>query len=255
MITTIDEETKEVVVRDGAQEHRYPIASAEAFEATSRAWLRVGWDTKYVYSFTWLGRPIIQLPDDLIRVQEMLYSVRPDVLIETGVAHGGSLMFYASLFKLMGHGRVIGVDIEVRPHNRKAIEAHELAPMITLIEGSSAEPKVAARVKSLIKEGERAFVVLDSNHTYDHVLAELELYGPLVGVGSYIIATDGIKEWIAGARYTEPDWPTNNPHQAALEFVRRHPEFIIEEPKWHFNEGLVNRRVTYWYNGIIRRLR
>lgn len=253
-ITIIDEQANEVTVRDGTHEERYPIASAEGFAATSRAWLRAGWDTKYVYSFTWLGRPVIQLPDDLIRVQEMLYMQKPDVLIETGVAHGGSLTFYASLFKLMGRGRVIGVDVEIRPHNRKAIEAHELSPMITLVEGSSTDPKIVEQVKSLIKPGETVFVVLDSNHTYEHVLAELEAYGPLINVGSYIIATDGIKEWIIGAKFTEADWPTNNPRQAALEFVRRNPDFVIDEPKWSFNEGVVKDRVTYWYHGIIRRV-
>ena len=126
MITTIDEESGEVVVRDGDKETRHPLASAEGFAAASRAWLRAGWDAKYVYGFSWFGRPIIQLPDDLVRIQEVIYAVKPDVLIETGIAHGGSLIFYASLFKAMGRGRVIGIDIEIRPANRAAIESHEL---------------------------------------------------------------------------------------------------------------------------------
>src|SRR6187455_1721325 len=113
MITTIDEERAEVVVQDGKRQARFPLASAEGFSAVSNAWLRASWDAKYVYSFTWLGRPIIQLPEDLIRVQEVIYRVKPDVLIETGVAHGGSLIYYASLFAAIGKGRVVGIDIEI----------------------------------------------------------------------------------------------------------------------------------------------
>ena len=158
----------------------------------SDIWLRAGWDNKYVYSFTWMGRPIIQLPEDMIRLQEVIYEVRPDVIVETGVAHGGSLVFYASLCKAMGRGRVIGVDVEIRPHNRAAIEAHALFPLITLIEGSSIEPQIVEEVKSLIKPDEKTMVVLDSNHEKQHVLAELRAYSPIVSVGSYIVAMDGI---------------------------------------------------------------
>jgi len=255
MITIIDEDKSVVVVRSEGREVRYPLASTDGFNAASRAWLRAGWDTKYVYGFSWLGRPIIQLPDDLIRIQEVVYAVKPDVLIETGIAHGGSLVFYASLFKAMGRGRVIGVDVEIRPHNRRAIETHELAPLITLIEGSSIDPAVVARIKSLILPNERTLVILDSNHTKSHVLAELQHYAPLVSVGSYIVAADGIMEQVAGGPRTQPDWNTNNPRQAALEFAARNGDFTIEEPKWPFNEGVVDRRVTYWPDAFIRRLK
>ncbi len=123
---------------DGEVTHR--LDSPEAFRLISKAWVRCGWDTKYVYSFSWMGRPVIQLPEDMLRIQEVIYEVKPDVIVETGVAHGGSLIFYASLFKAMGKGRVIGIDIEIRPHNRSAIEAHEMKPLISLIEGSSVDP-------------------------------------------------------------------------------------------------------------------
>jgi cephalosporin hydroxylase len=255
MITIIDEEEAIIVVRHGGQEARYPLASAEGFAAVSRAWLRAGWDAKYVYGFSWFGRPIIQLPDDLIRIQEVIFAVKPDVVIETGVAHGGSLVFYASLLKAMGRGRVIGIDIEIRPHNRSAIAAHEFAPLITLIEGSSIDPQIVAQVRSLISPGEKTLVILDSNHTKSHVLAELQHYAPLVSVGSYIVATDGIMEQVAGAPRTKPDWRNDNPRQAALEFTSGSGDFAIEEPKWPFNEGMVERRVTYWPDGFIRRLR
>jgi cephalosporin hydroxylase len=208
-----------------------------------------------VYSFSWLGRPIIQLPEDMIRLQEVIYRVKPDVIIETGVAHGGSLIFYASLMRAIGKGRVIGVDIEIRPHNRKAVEEHELAPYITLIEGSSIAPAVVERVRTKVLPGKTALVVLDSNHTKAHVLGELEAYSPLVTVGSYIVACDGIMAQVAGAPRTAADWTWNNPSAAAQEFASRHPEFVVEEPTFPFNEGVVRDRVTYWPSAFLKRVR
>src|SRR5690349_19887551 len=165
---TIDYETATVRVREGETTREYPFASPEAFAAVSKAWLRCGWDTKYVYSFSWMGRPIIQLPEDMVRIQEVIHAVRPDVIIETGVAHGGSLVFYASLCKALDRGRVIGIDIEIRPHNRKAIEAHELASYLTLLEGSSTDPTIVKRVKDVIGPTDKVIVFLDSNHTKHH---------------------------------------------------------------------------------------
>lgn len=249
------DEVRGVVIADGPDgEAVHPMDSAEAFRLISKAWLRCGWDTKYVYSFSWMGRPIIQLPEDCLRIQEVIYRVRPDVVIETGVAHGGSLIFYASLFKAMGQGRVIGIDIEIRPHNRRAIEAHEMKPLITLVEGSSVAPEVVSEVRSLVKPGETVLVLLDSNHTKAHVLAELEAYGPMVTPGSYIVATDGIMKEVAGAPRTAPDWTWNNPLDAAAEFAANHPEFVLEEPPFPFNEGVVTERITYWPQGFLRRV-
>src|SRR5580765_1054485 len=170
---TIDLKNGRVTVDDAGQIVEYPIDTPQAFQIVSRAWLRSGWDTKYVYSFTWLGRPIIQLPEDIIRLQEVIYSVKPDVIIETGVAHGGSLVFYASLCKAMDKGRVIGIDVEIRPHNREAIEAHPLSSFITLIEGSSIDSVIVEKVRSQIGQEEKVMVLLDSCHTKEHVLAEL----------------------------------------------------------------------------------
>lgn len=232
----------------------FGIGSPEGFKILSDLWLRSGWDTKYVYSFSWLGRPMIQLPEDMIRLQEVIYDVKPDVLIETGIAHGGSLIFYASLFHAMGKGRVVGIDIEIRKHNRQAIEAHRLtADYITMFEGSSIAPAVVDRAKAQIKPGEKVMVTLDSNHSYDHVLAELEAYAPLVSVGSYIVAMDGIMGEVVGAPRTEPDWVTNNPTQAAKDFVVKHNNFRIAEPAFPFNEGHINERVTYWPGAFILR--
>ena len=187
MKLTIDTERKQITIEQNGATRTLELYSREAFEQISHQWLKVGWNQKYPYTFSWMGRPIIQLPEDIIRAQEVVYRVKPDVIVETGVAHGGSLIFYASLCKVMGKGRVIGVDIEIRPHNRKAIEAHELASFITLIEGSSIEKSVVSKVKSLVKLGETVLVILDSNHTRQHVLAELEAYHDLVSPGSYIV--------------------------------------------------------------------
>jgi cephalosporin hydroxylase len=251
----IDLKAGTVAVRgeDGSN-RTHALGSAEAFNVISRAWLRAGWDTKYVYGFTWLGRPIIQLPEDLLRIQEVIYTVRPDVIVETGVAHGGSLTFYASLCKALGHGRVIGIDVEIRPHNRAAIEAHPLYEWITLVEGSSIDPDVVARVHGLVAPGESALVLLDSCHLKAHVLAELEAYAPLVGVGSYVVAMDGIMADLVGAPRSRPDWEWNNPQQAVREFVGAHPEFVSEEPSWLFNEGEVTERVTYWPSAYLKRV-
>jgi cephalosporin hydroxylase len=254
MMTIIDEDAGEVVIRDGDAERRYPLASPDGFAAASRAWLRAGWDAKYVYSFTWLGRPVLQLPEDLIRVQEVIYAIKPDVLIEIGVAHGGGLVFYASLFRAMGRGRVIGIDLDIRPHNRRALEAHELYPAMTLIEADSIDPETVRMVRGLVGRDEAVMIILDSNHAYDHVSTELELYSPLVSLGSYIIACDGIMEQVMGAPRTKPDWATNNPRRAARDFTVRNRHFVIEEPPWSFNEGMVDHRVTYWPDAYLKRV-
>jgi cephalosporin hydroxylase len=252
--TTIDEAAGTVTVRGDAGESVHPLASAEAFHAVSQAWLRVGWDAKHVYSFTWMGRPIIQLPEDMVRLQEVIWTLKPDVIVETGVAHGGSLIFYASLLEAMARGRVIGIDIEIRPHNRAAIEAHPLFHRIELVEGSSTDPAVVADVKGRISPEETVLVLLDSNHSRDHVLAELRAYADLVPPGSYLVATDGIMQQVQGAPRSAPDWKWNNPQQAARDFVAEDGRFVIEEPAWLFNEGLVRERVTYWPGAFVKRI-
>lgn len=233
----------------------HALESAEGFEIATKAWLRAGWDAKYVYSFAWMGRPVIQLPDDLMKIQEVIYAIAPDVIIETGVAHGGSLIFYASLCKAMEKGRIVGIDIEIRPHNRAAIEGHPLSSYITLLEGSSVAPEVVEQTRAQIKDGESTLIILDSNHSKAHVLAELDAYAPMVSVGSYIVATDGIMEIVAGGPRTEADWKENNPRQAALEWVQSHPDFAIVEPPFVFNEGVTRNRVSYWPDAFIQRVR
>ena len=254
MMIQIDTEQSIIHLESANQRHTIALGSVEGFELLSKLWLRAGWDTKHVYSFTWLGRPIIQLPEDVLRLQEVIWNLQPDVIVETGVAHGGGLIFYASLCRLMGKGRIIGVDIEIRPHNRAAIEAHPMASLITLIEGSSVTPETIARVKAEIQPGERVLVLLDSNHTRDHVRAELEAYAPLVSLGSYIVATDGIMMDLVGAPRSQPDWGANNPNTAAREFAKAHPEFVQAQPGWRFNESLgLATNVTYWPGAWLRR--
>ena len=253
MRIVIDTETRTLVLNSGHAQREIPLYSKEAFELLSQQWLKVGWNQKYPYTFSWMGRPIIQLPEDLIRVQEMVYRVRPDVLIETGVAHGGSLIFYASIFKAMGQGRVIGIDVEIRPHNRSAIEAHELFPMITLIEGSSVEADVVKQVASLVGSDEKVMVILDSNHTKHHVLSELEAYHGLVTPGSYIVATDGSMRELYDVPRGNSEWKWDNPSEAAAEFAKCHPKLILEQPNWPFNESDLTQNITHWPGAWLRK--
>lgn len=250
-----DDVAATVTVEDSAGSRTHALDTAEAFAAMSKAWLRAGWDTKYVYSFAWFGRPVIQLPEDMIRIQELIWTIKPDVIVETGVAHGGSLVFYATLFKAMEKGRVIGVELSLRDHNRAAINAHPLANLISIVDGSSTAANTIGKVKAQIKPNETVLVILDSNHTRAHVLDELRAYADIVTPGSYIVATDGIMGEVVGGPRTQADWVTNNPTQAALDFVAENPNFVIEEPEWPFNEGAVKTRVTYWPGCYVKRIR
>ena len=254
MKLTLDTKAQTLTVQDTGQSETLPLYSKEAFEVLSRHWVRVGWNQKYPYTFSWMGRPVIQLPEDMLRMQEVIFSTQPDVIIETGVAHGGSLIFYSSLCKAMEQGRVIGIDIEIRPHNRQAIQAHPLSDRITLIEGSSTAPDIVAQVKALVQPGEKVLVILDSNHTYAHVLAELEAYADLVTPGSYIVATDGIMQDLADVPRGTPGWVTDNPTCAARDFAAQHPEFKIEQPRWPFNESELDQNITHWPGAWLQRL-
>lgn len=242
----LDTKAKTLGIEQNGEQCVIPLYSKETFELISNLWLKVGWNQKYTYTFSWLGRPIIQLPEDMVRIQEVIYRVKPDVIIETGVAHGGSLVYYASLCKTMGKGRVIGIDIEIRPHNRKAIESHEMFPLITLIESNSTDPKTVKRVRDLAKSSETVLVILDSCHTKQHVSDELEAYHDLVTVGSYIVVTDGIMKDLHDTPRGKPEWSRDNPAAAAAEFVQEHPEFVIEQPPWPFNESELSVNITHW---------
>jgi cephalosporin hydroxylase len=250
----IDTESKALTIVESGKRREVALYSKEGFELISDLWVKVGWNERYGYTFSWFGRPIIQLPEDIVRVQEAIWQLKPDLIIETGVAHGGSLIFYASLFQAMGKGRVVGIDIEIRPHNRAAIEAHPLAGLISLIEGSSTEPKIVAAAKAHIKPGETVLILLDSNHLYDHVMDELEAYAPMVSPGSYIVATDGIMSELTDVPRGDKSWDKDNPTRAAADFAKRHPEFKLEQPAWPFNESDLDRTPTWWPGAWLRRV-
>jgi cephalosporin hydroxylase len=243
-----------IVTDDDGSSTTLPLYSKESFERLSDLWVTVGWNEKYPYTFSWLGRPVIQLPEDMIRLQEVVHALKPDVIIETGVAHGGSAVFLASLCQVLGRGRVVAVDIEIRPHNRAAIEAHPLADLITLVEGSSTEASVVARVQEEVAGAETVLVVLDSDHSHDHVLAELEAYGPMVTSGSWIVATDGVMRQVADTPRGNDGWTTDNPERAAQTFLSSHPEFVLEQPQWPFNESALDHVVTHWPGAWLRRV-
>lgn len=230
------------------------LYSDEAFQLLTEQWLRVGWSLKYSYSFTWLGRPVIQLPVDMVRIQELIWQLRPDVIIETGVAHGGSLVYYASLCKLMGSGRVIGVDRMIRAENRDAIESHTLSPYITLIQGNSVEEDTLTAVVKSIHKDDKVMIVLDSNHTRQHVLAELNAYSQLVTLGSYIVVTDGVMKTLTSVPGSESSWIADNPLDAIIEFLAEHPEYEQIEPHREFNESQTKAKVTYWPGGYLKRI-
>lgn len=254
MKITIDTDEQVIINEDTGEE--IPLYSTEGFKTISKIWLKVGWNEKHVYTFSWLGRPIIQLPEDMIRVQEAIFQVKPNVIIETGIAHGGSLVYSASLLKAMDieDPRVVGVDIEIRPHNRKAIEEHFLFPYITLIEGSSTAPEIVEQVKALVEPDDVVMVILDSNHLREHVRDELEAYCDLVTKDSYIIATDGIMQDVFDVPRGTASWDTDNPVSAAHDFLSKHPEFVLEAPPWIFNESQLNENInTHYPDAWLRR--
>lgn len=201
------------------------------FVALSNEWRAKALEKKYMYNFSWLGRPLIQFPADIVAIQEIIWSVKPDLIIETGVAHGGSLILSASILELIGHGKVIGIDVDIRSHNRKAIEEHPLAKRIQLIEGSSIEPEIILRVKSFIKDGQKVLVFLDSLHTHNHVLAELDAYAVLVSLGSYCVVFDTfIEDMPIDYEWGDRPWRIgNNPKTAVHTWINKHPEFIINQ--------------------------
>ncbi len=227
-------------------EELFSLYSPHAFKVLSEIWLKLNWNLRHNFTFTWLGRPIIQLPEDMIRYQEAIYSLKPDVIVETGVAHGGSLVFSASICKLLGKGRVIGVDIDVRHHNRDALQAHSLAPLITLVEGSSTDPKTLEKVRALIQPHETVLVLLDSNHKKAHVLQELEAFAPLVTPGFFLIVADGVIENMHDLPRGKQAWKEDNPKKAVETFLTSHPEFELKDLAWLFHEHALQKEISHW---------
>lgn len=229
-------------------------------------WAMLAARHKYVFHFSWMGRPIIQYPQDMVAMQELIWLVRPDLVIETGIAHGGSLVLYASLLSLLdmcdaiesgasfnpreSKRAVLGIDIDIRHHNRVAIEGHPMASRIHMIQGSSIAPDVVGKVRQFAADYKSVLVVLDSNHTHEHVLAELEAYAPLVSVGSYCVVFDTVIEDMPKAFYPDRPWgPGNNPKTAVWKYVASHPEFEIDK---HVEHKLL---LTVAPDGYVRRIR
>jgi cephalosporin hydroxylase len=199
-------------------------------EALTQRWIDAASDHQYTYNFRWLGLPMIQFPQDIVALQELVWTLRPDLIIETGIARGGSLIFYASMLELAGgDGRVIGIDVDIRSHNREAIEAHPLAYRIDMLEGSSTDPHIVEIVSRIALQCDRVLVVLDSNHTYNHVLQELRSYGPLVTRDSYIIVLDTIVERMPDGTFPDRPWGRgDNPMIAVRAFLEQDERFEVD---------------------------
>jgi len=255
MKLVIDTAARTLQRQDEGSETTVGLFTKEAFEAISLEWVRVGFSLAYYHTFTWFGLPILQLPQDLIRLQEVIYQLKPQVIVETGVFHGGSMLFYASILEALGQGRVIGIDVEMIPSVRQKIEAHRLSPRISLIEGSSKDPSIAERVKQAVGSAAPVMVMLDSDHSRQHVAAELELYAPLVTIGSWLVAADGIMKDISDVPRASPEWKTDNPFEAAGEFASRHPEFVRAQPKWPYSESPITEDVTFFSDGWFQRVK
>lgn len=250
-----------------AQERRDRLTSyAEdaAFQALSRDWLQASMQRQYVYNFDWMGRPIIQYPQDMVAMQELVWRVRPDLIIETGIAHGGSLVLSASLLALLdmsdaieagatldprvSRRKVLGVDIDIRAHNRAAIESHPMASRISMIQGSSIDSDVVEQVRDFARGYQRVLVCLDSMHTHDHVLAELQAYAPLVSAGSYCVVFDTFVQDMPQRFFADRPWDVgNNPKTAVHQWLASHPEFEVD------NQWPSQLMVTVAPDGFLRR--
>jgi cephalosporin hydroxylase len=235
-----------VTTGDGAKD--LDIYTPEGFKALSNLFTRSGWQQKISYEPTWLGIPIIQTPEDIVMMQELLWKVRPDVVIECGVAHGGAVVLYASILDLLGKGQVIGVDVEIRKYNRLALQSHPLSRRFTLIEGSSVEQATVDEVKGHIQPDDRVLVTLDSNHSAAHVAQELRMYAPLVTPDSYLVVFDGVMQVLTDAPGGSPSWDKDNPWQAVQDFIEENDEFQIDP---YYNR----LKVTYCPGGFLKRVK
>jgi len=223
----------------------------ESLRAKSIEWMITADKYKYTYNFTWMGRPIIKFPNDMIAQQEIVWRTKPDLIIETGIAHGGSIIFSASLLELIGNGHVIGVDIDIRQHNRTEIENHPMAKRITMIEGGSTDTAVFARVKDLAKSAKSVMVILDSNHSHQHVYDELALYADLVTVGNYCILPDTFIEFFPKGYYSaDRVWDVgNNPWTAMRQFMASRSDFELDPTP------VAKTMITESFDGYLKRIR
>jgi cephalosporin hydroxylase len=241
-------------IRQFEQERVHDIkkmARDDELKKKSLDWMLHADKYKYTYNFKWLGRPIIKYPNDIVLLQEIIWEVKPDLIIETGIAHGGSLIFSASMLELLGGDReVVGVDIDIRKHNRKEIESHPMFKRVTMIEGSSTSQDTIAKIREVTKRKTQVMVCLDSNHTHEHVLKELHLYSPFVTVGSYMVLPDTFIEYFPKGYFKNRPWDVgNNPMTAIREFLSKSDNFIIDKEK-------VNKLlITEGFDGYLKRIK
>lgn len=242
------------------------LSSNHEGDKITRTWMNFAQTNKYSYQFDWMGRPIIQYPQDMVAMQELIWELRPDLIIETGIAHGGSLIFSASMLAMLdmcdaiesgsmldpklSSRKVLGIDIDIRAHNRAAIEAHPMSSRIQMIQGSSIAEETIDQVKAIAANYSRVLVCLDSNHTHDHVLAELQAYANLTSVGSYCVVFDTVVEDMPKEMFPDRPWgPGDNPKTAVWEYLKSHPEFEIDK-------SIPNKlQITVAPDGFLRRVR
>ncbi len=220
-------------------------------EKASLAWIRAAWENKLDYEVNWLGIPIIQNPYDMILMQELIFRVRPDLIIETGIAHGGSIIYYASVLELLGTGKVIGVDIDIRKHNRRLIEKHPMAKRIEMFQGGSTDWSLIKKLKENVKKYKKVLVCLDSHHGYEHVLKELRFYSPLVSRGSYMVVSDTFMPKLFGLKGTKSiysDYRKDNPMSAVKKFLSENKNFAIDK---NYNKFFVSSCP----DGFLRRIK
>lgn len=243
------ENESKLILKNSTEQFEENLYSKEGLEMLSNLWLKVAVEYKLNYELSWMGRPIIQFGSDMIMLQELIWEIKPDIFIEAGIAHGGSLIYTASLFELMAtNGQVIGIDVEIRPHNKIAIEQHPMFKRITMIEGSSIDSKTVETLEKLIEKDKSIAVMLDSNHSKDHVLKELEIYSKIVTVGSYLIVQDGAQEWVSDIPRGKPEWKEDNPLVAIQEFLKNNDNYIIDEKYTRLG-------ITQSPNGYLKRIK
>jgi cephalosporin hydroxylase len=207
------------------------MSADKSLKAQTKEWIINTSKYEYTYHFTWLGRPIIQFPQDMVAAQEIIWKIQPDLIIETGIAHGGSLIFYASILEMIGkNGKVLGIDTDIREHNRQEIEKHPLSKRITMLQGSSTATQIVDKVYSFARDKKNIMLLLDSNHTHEHVLKELLIYSPLVKKDGYLIVFDTIIEDMPEDFYPDRPWGKgNNPKTAVAEFLQTNDRFIVDK--------------------------
>jgi cephalosporin hydroxylase len=242
-----DSPEPKITVETSKGSRELDIYTPEGFKVLSNLYTRSGWQQKISYEPTWLGIPIIQTPEDIVMMQELLWKVRPDVVVECGVAHGGAVVLYASILDMLGKGHVIGVDVEIRKYNRLALQSHPLSRRFTLIEGSSVETDTVDQVRRLIQPNDTVLVALDSNHTAAHVAKELGLYAPMVSLDSYLVVFDGVMQVLTDAPGGSATWDEDNPWRAIQDFLNNNKDFEVDP---YYNR----LKVTHCPGGFLKRV-